>query len=317
MSAPPCFVDSFYLPLKHVAIVLQAYFSLEHKLQGEGDEIGEELLQPARPAGMGAVRGSQGPTAGAVAEQGGPGCRGTDSLLVSLEVQHQLVEGQVAVRGVGSHLLLLAYCTKEGEKLTAGDSCAWSVCAGQWGAPPAPHAIRCPQPSSPFPMACGQQLILTQFYVYLEVDGRLNFKINRVKELQAVGAEEKTFHTRACSWSQPQGCGCLALRYLQPGPCVAISQGPSEEGCHVFDGYINGIVLLELHLTLLYGQVADLDAKSKENPVRGQPSKLGTQQRALEEPQLHFSAPLQQQPQQEIHLCLHHCLYHPQTVSHG
>lgn len=119
MSAPPCFVDSFYLPLKHVAIVLQAYFSLEHKLQGEGDEIGEELLQPARPAGMGAVRGSQGPTAGAVAEQGGPGCRGTDSLLVSLEVQHQLVEGQVAVRGVSSHLLLLAYCTKEGEKLTA------------------------------------------------------------------------------------------------------------------------------------------------------------------------------------------------------
>jgi len=58
---------------------------------------------------------ASGPTAGAVAEQGGHGCRGTDSLLVSLEVQHQLVEGQIAVRGIGSHLLLLAHCTKERE----------------------------------------------------------------------------------------------------------------------------------------------------------------------------------------------------------
>lgn len=61
VSVLPCFVDSFYLSLKHVAITLQAYLSLEHKLQGEGDEISEELLQPARPAGMGAVRGSQRP----------------------------------------------------------------------------------------------------------------------------------------------------------------------------------------------------------------------------------------------------------------
>lgn len=156
------------------------------------------------------------------------------------------------------------------------------MCAGQWGTPPAPHAIRCPQLSSLLPVACGQQLILTQFYVYLEVDGRLNFKINRVKELQAVGQKRGRSTPARAACPQPQGCGCLALRYLQPGPRVAISQGPSEEGCHIFDGYINGIILLELHLTLLYGQVADLDARINENPVCGQPSKLGTRSSVLQ-----------------------------------
>lgn len=56
-------------------------------------------------------------------------------------------------------------------------------------------------------------------------------------------------------------------RYLQPGPSIAIGQGPFEEGRHVFNGDVNGIVLLELHLTLLYGQVIDLDARNSKNTV--------------------------------------------------
>lgn len=62
-----------------------------------------------------------------------------------------------------------------------------------------------------------------------------------------------------------------APRYLQPGPGVAVGQGPFEEGCHVFNVNVNGIVLLEFHLALLYGQVIDLDARNNRNAVCPQP----------------------------------------------
>jgi len=67
------------------------------------------------------------------------------------------------------------------------------------------------------------------------------------------------------AWQRP------APRYLQPGPGIAIGEGPFEEGSHVFNGNANGIVLLELHLTPLYGQVVDLDARNNRNPVCPQP----------------------------------------------
>lgn len=62
-----------------------------------------------------------------------------------------------------------------------------------------------------------------------------------------------------------------AIRYLQPSSSIAIVQGPFEEGRHIFNGNVNGIILLELHLALLYGQVVDLDAKNNRNPVCPQP----------------------------------------------
>lgn len=73
------------------------------------------------------------------------------------------------------------------------------------------------------------------------------------------------------------GAGAMVLgssqppRYLQPCPSVAVGQSPFEEGCHVFNGNVNGIVLLELHFALLYGQAIDLDARSNRNLVCPQP----------------------------------------------
>lgn len=43
------------------------------------------------------------------------------------------------------------------------------------------------------PAASDPRLVLTQFNVYLEVNGSLDFKINRMKKLQTVMAKERTF----------------------------------------------------------------------------------------------------------------------------
>lgn len=59
--------------------------------------------------------------------------------------------------------------------------------------------------------------------------------------------------------------------YLQPGPSIAVGQGPFEEGRHVFNGDVNGIILLQLHLALLYGQAIDLDARNNKNTVCPRP----------------------------------------------
>lgn len=76
---------------------------------------------------------------------------------------------------------------------------------------------------------------------------------------------------RAAAGAGLWGSAAPRPRYLQPGPGVAIGEGPFEQGCHVFNGNVNGIVLLELHLAPLYGQVIDLDARNNRNTVCPQP----------------------------------------------
>lgn len=70
----------------------------------------------------------------------------------------------------------------------------------------------------------------------------------------------------ASAWGQWQNPGlwCSAPGYLQPGPSIAVGQGALEDGRHIFNGNVNGIILLELHLTLLDGQIIDLDAKNDQ-----------------------------------------------------
>lgn len=69
------------------------------------------------------------------------------------------------------------------------------------------RARSCVKDAHPDSMARDPQLLFTQLNIYLEVDGRLNFKVNRVEKLQTVRAEERTFSSLSGEQLLP---GCLA-----------------------------------------------------------------------------------------------------------
>lgn len=72
----------------------------------------------------------------------------------------------------------------------------------------------------PYCKKFGHCNILTQFDAQLEVNGRLDFKINRMKKLQTVMAEEGTFRNLCQEQLLPDRCGFCNMSHISPCPTV-------------------------------------------------------------------------------------------------